>query len=101
VLYRLIVPGTLEDVQEVRVLEWHGEPGARFAPGDLIVELETHKAVIEVRAEQPGTLRQRFADEGAWCRLEGLLAVLSDDPAEPVPASAEDLGIISARFSIG
>lgn len=100
-IYRLIVPGTLDDVQEVRVLEWHGEPGARFAPGDLMVELETHKAVIEVRAEQEGTLRRRYAEDGAWCPIAGLLALLSDDPAEALPESAEGLGVISARFSIG
>lgn len=100
-IYRLIVPGTLEDVQEVRVLEWHGEPGDRFVPGDLMVELETHKAVIEVRADQTGTLRRRFADEGAWCRLEGVLALLSDDAGEALPESTDDLRIVAARFSIG
>jgi pyruvate/2-oxoglutarate dehydrogenase complex dihydrolipoamide acyltransferase (E2) component len=100
-IYRLIVPGTLDDVQEVRVLEWHGEPGGQFMPGDLMVELETHKAVIEVRAEQNGVLRRRYVEEGQWCRLEGVLALLSDASAEPLPDSSEDLAVIAARFSIG
>lgn len=99
-IYRLIVPGTLEGMSEVRVLEWHGTPGRHFEPGALIVELETHKAVIEVRAGQAGVLRQRACEEGAWCALEGLLALLSDDDAEPLPETADDLQLLPARFAI-
>ena len=44
-IHRLQVPGPISDVEEVRVLQWHGEPGRAFAPDELIVEVETHKAV--------------------------------------------------------
>jgi pyruvate/2-oxoglutarate dehydrogenase complex dihydrolipoamide acyltransferase (E2) component len=44
--YKLIIPGPIEDVEEVRVLEWHGSIGREFQPGDLMVEFETHKAVV-------------------------------------------------------
>src|ERR1019366_1375701 len=49
-LWKLVVPGPIEDVDELRILEWQGEIGRRFDKGALIVELETHKAVVEVRA---------------------------------------------------
>ena len=82
--YTLVVPGPLEDVDEVRVLEWHGEPGRRFERGDVIVELETHKAIVEVRAAQTGILRHIVHAEGAWQRLGEPLAILSDDADEPL-----------------
>ena len=100
-IYSLSVPGTIEGMEKVRVLEWHGAPGDHFEPGDLIVELETHKAVIEVRAEQPGVLRERLYDEGAWCPLDTVFAVLSDEVADPLPATQSDLVAMAARFSIG
>lgn len=53
-IYSLTLPMGIEDVEEVRVLEWHGEPGHQFQAGDLVVELETHKALIEVSAGQAG-----------------------------------------------
>ena len=56
-IYKISVPA-VADVEEIRVLEWHGEPGHRFDSGDLVVELETHKAIVEVRAGQPGVLRE-------------------------------------------
>ena len=38
------------------MLEWHGPEGHAFAPGELVVELETHKALVEVRAGHAGVL---------------------------------------------
>jgi pyruvate/2-oxoglutarate dehydrogenase complex dihydrolipoamide acyltransferase (E2) component len=83
-IYRLAVPGTIDDTDAVRVLEWHAAPGDRLAAGQLIVELETHKALIEVRAVQPAVVRARTHDEGEWCKLGEDLALLSDDADEPL-----------------
>lgn len=99
-IYTLHIPGTLEDTREVRVLEWHGVPGDAFAAGALVVELETHKAVIEVRAGQPGVLRHRACEEGDWCPLGALLALFSDAPAEPLPEDATGVADLEARFAI-
>lgn len=97
-IYRLLVPETLEHVASVRVLEWHAAAGERLAPGALLVELETHKALIEVRAEQAGTLRRIDCGEGAWCPLGGSLALLSDSPDEPLDG---DPAALPADFRIG
>jgi len=90
-IYRLIVPGTLEDVAEVRILEWHGEPGRQFAAGDMVVEFETHKAVIEVRAEKPAVLRRILTAPGEWKKIGGTIGVLSDLPDEVLPETDDDL----------
>jgi pyruvate/2-oxoglutarate dehydrogenase complex dihydrolipoamide acyltransferase (E2) component len=84
VLYRLATPGVGDEVVEIRVLQWHGDVGAAFAAGELIVELETHKALIEVRAGQAGILRRIFAADGAWIQVGQSFAVFSDAPDEPV-----------------
>ena len=99
-IYKLDVPGPIEDVEEVRVLEWQGEAGRVFAPGDLIVELETHKAVVEVRAGQPGVLRGILSPAGDWQKLGQPLALLSDTPEEPLPASPDGLGPWLVSFEI-
>ncbi len=99
-LYKLAVPGGIENVLEVRVLEWHGEPGRVFRKGELVVELETHKANVEVCAAQAGILRRVLCDEGAWQRVGEALAVLSDDPDEAIPATVEELGALLVEFEI-
>lgn len=97
-IYELRVPTTFEDNEAVRVLEWHGRPGTRLAAGTLIVEVETHKALVEIRGAQTAVLRQCCFAEGEWCPLGGVLAVLSDEPEE---ALAGEAGSWPAEFRIG
>jgi pyruvate/2-oxoglutarate dehydrogenase complex dihydrolipoamide acyltransferase (E2) component len=99
-IYTLTVPGPIEDVEEVRVLEWHGAPGRAFAAGELMVELETHKALVEVRAGQPGVLRQILCAEGDWQAVGQPLAMLSEDAAEPLPATADGLAALAVDFEV-
>ena len=66
--YKISVP-PVADVEEIRVLEWHGEPGHQFSAGDLVVELETHKAIVEVRAGQDGVLRKILSNAGKWQQI--------------------------------
>ena len=99
-IYTLTVPGPIEDVDEVRVLEWHGQIGHAFAVGALVVELETHKALVEVRAGQDGTLRQIVCAEGDWQAVGAPLAVLSDAPDEPLPASPDGLQLMAVDFEV-
>jgi pyruvate/2-oxoglutarate dehydrogenase complex dihydrolipoamide acyltransferase (E2) component len=97
-IHRLTVPATIEDATSVRVLEWHAGPGDAVAAGALLVELETHKALIEVRAGAAAILRTIDCDEGAWCPLGGALALLSDAPDEPILGDAAEW---AADFRIG
>lgn len=48
-------------------------------------ELETHKALVEVRAGQPGLLRRIVVDAGGWQKIGLAIAYLSDDQAETIP----------------
>ena len=84
-IQHLIVPGPLEDVEEFRVLEWHGSEGDAFAAGRLIVELETQKAIVEVRTQLPRVLRRILCPAGDWQKLGRPIAILSDTPDEPIP----------------
>ncbi len=98
-IYRLAVPTTLEDTPSVRVLEWHMAAGDVVEPGALIVELETHKALIEVRADQAGILRRIDREEGEWCILGGWLALFSDSAEEVL--SESEAAVLPADFRVG
>lgn len=99
-IYLLAVPGPIEDVEEVRVLEWHGEPGHAFAIGDLIVELETYKALVEVRAGQRGVLRRILNPAGDWQAVGKPLALLSDDSDEALPEASGDMPALAVEFQV-
>ncbi len=97
---KLAVPGPIEDVEEMRVLQWHRAEGEAFARGDLVVELETHKAVVEVRAGRPGVLRKILCEAGGWEKAGAALAIVGDDASEPLPGSAEALEDCAVDFEV-
>jgi pyruvate/2-oxoglutarate dehydrogenase complex dihydrolipoamide acyltransferase (E2) component len=99
-IYSMAIPLVGPDVEEIRLLEWHGEPGRRFAPGDLIVELETHKALVEVRAGQAGVLRRIHAAPGEWAKIGAPLAIFTDDPDEPVPEEIAEAAELAVEFVV-
>jgi pyruvate/2-oxoglutarate dehydrogenase complex dihydrolipoamide acyltransferase (E2) component len=99
-IYSLSVPGTIEDVTEVRVLEWHRGMGDAFDAGDLLVELETHKVVIEVRAGKSGVLRMIICAAGDWQKIGHGLALLSDTAAERLPDPADATDPMPVAFEI-
>jgi 2-oxoglutarate dehydrogenase E2 component (dihydrolipoamide succinyltransferase) len=53
----LVVPPLGESVSEAFIGKWLKADGARVAANDAVLELETDKANVEIRAERAGTLR--------------------------------------------
>lgn len=99
-IYKLLVPGPIDDVEQVRLLEWHVEPGETCEVGQLVVELETHKALVEVRAERPAVLRSVLCQSGEWVAVGSSLALLSDNADEPLPDSLDALADMPLAFEV-
>ena len=99
-IFQVTVPAMAEDVEEIRILEWHGEPGQVFAPGELLVEFETYKALVEVRTAQAGVLRRILAPAGDWLRIGAPAAMFSDGPDEDLPESADQLAAMAIDFLV-
>jgi pyruvate/2-oxoglutarate dehydrogenase complex dihydrolipoamide acyltransferase (E2) component len=99
-IYQLSVPAGIPGVEEVRILEWHREPGMAIEAGDLIVELEIQKAIIEARANQPGVLRQILAKPGDWCAIGIPLALFSTGADEDLPSDATGISAWPVQFEV-
>jgi pyruvate/2-oxoglutarate dehydrogenase complex dihydrolipoamide acyltransferase (E2) component len=90
----------MEDTAELRVLQWHAAPGALLVHGALLVELETHKVVIEVRAGLPCILSRILCEEGGWYPSGASLALLSDSPGDALPEDGTMLPLYEADLEI-
>jgi pyruvate/2-oxoglutarate dehydrogenase complex dihydrolipoamide acyltransferase (E2) component len=99
-IYQLTVPAAVPGVEEIRILEWHKEPGAEIASGEMIVELETHKAVIEVRAGQAGVLRQVLAQSGDWRAIGLPVAIFSSTADEELPTDVSGTATMPVEFEV-
>ena len=72
----ITVPNLGESVTEATVARWLKTPGAMVARDEPLVELETDKIAVEVRAEAPGTLADIVAGAGEDVAVGALLGHL-------------------------
>jgi len=84
-VYQLVLPA-MEGIEELRVLQWHKKEGDLVEAEQLLVELETDKAVVEIRSPRTCALRKVFVSDGSWALIGPPLAWLSDAADEPVVA---------------
>jgi pyruvate/2-oxoglutarate dehydrogenase complex dihydrolipoamide acyltransferase (E2) component len=81
-MFKLVVP-PFGELREIKVLTWHKKTSEQVAAGELLVELEMEKAVVEVRPERAAFLRHVAVDAGEWHVLGTPLALLATSLEEP------------------
>src|SRR2546421_12507127 len=69
--------------------KWLKKEGEKVKPGDVIAEIETDKATMEVEAVDEGTLAKIVVPEGtADVPVNQLIAVLAGEGGDPKGAGA-------------
>src|SRR5579862_8685925 len=106
------LPDVGEGLTEADIVAWHVKPGDQIEVNQIIVEIETAKAVVELPSPWDGTVDRLLADEGQTVDVgTPIIAVdvsatapagpAADNPAEqPVvqpPVPAEDQAEPAAR----
>ncbi len=84
----ITVPALGESVTEATVSRWLKAPGDAVAADEALVELETDKVAVEVKAEAAGTLAEIAAAEGADVAVGALLGRLEPGDAATGDSSA-------------
>lgn len=75
----LRMPAVLAGATEAILLSWHVKPGDAFVAGDALAEIETDKALVELEAEEAGTLGRAVAVDGQKVSVGDPIAVLVAD----------------------
>lgn len=65
-------------MEEAKVLKWAKSPGDPVSEGDVLVELETDKAALEVEATASGVFRECRVQEGETVPVGSVLAILDE-----------------------
>src|SRR5437899_9827614 len=100
------MPKLSDTMEEGKILKWLKHPGDRVAIGEIIAEVETNKANMELEAYDEGTLAEVRVPEGESAPVGAVIAVLAA-PGEGVakgpaagaarPAAAAEKAAPSAR----
>ena len=92
----ILMPALSPTMEEGTLAKWHVKQGDTVESGDVIAEIETDKATMEVEAVDEGTVGKILVEEGAeGVKVNAVIAVLleegeteiSETPSEaPAPA---------------
>ena len=85
------MPQAGQSMEEGTIVKWRVQPGAQIRQGEIIFEVETDKAVVEVEAVEAGRLARIVVPEGGTIGVKQPVAFLADTDAavEAYLASAE------------
>lgn len=83
--FEVKVPAVGESVQEGQIYKWHKKSGDYVNRDDVMVELETDKATVEIVAETSGVITT-LVKEGDTVAVGDKIATI--DTSAPMPASA-------------
>jgi len=81
------MPRLSDTMEEGAISTWRKQPGDKVAVGDVLVEIETDKAVMEYEAYQAGTLAEILIPEGRNADIGAPIALLDDGAGSPAPAA--------------
>ena len=84
----ITVPALGESVTEATVMRWNKQPGDAVVLDETLVELETDKIAVEVKAEAAGTLAEIAAVEGTDVEVGALLGRLETGDGAAASAAA-------------
>ena len=85
------MPKLSDTMTEGTLIKWHKKVGDSVEIGDILAEIETDKATMEMEAFDDGTITEILIQEGEKAPIGGILAILdgdSDELATSAPAAA-------------
>src|SRR2546428_13256719 len=84
------MPKLSDTMEEGKILRWLKQPGERIAIGDVLAEVETDKANMEIEAYDEGLLSEEREKEGESAPVGAVIAVLAPaDEGRAAPRPAE------------
>ncbi len=96
----MILPKLGLTMDEGRIVAWHKREGEAVARGDVLFEVETDKATMEVESATAGILRKILYDADATAPVATVIALITDTADEPLPADAVTLGAAAPKPSL-
>lgn len=85
----ILMPRLSDTMTEGVIAAWHKKVGDSVKKGDLLAEIETDKATMELESYKDGTLLHLGADKGGKLQVDDLLAIIGK-PGEDVSSLVKE-----------
>ncbi|MEO5917351.1 MAG: dihydrolipoamide acetyltransferase family protein [Luteolibacter sp.] len=81
------MPKLSDTMTEGTLIKWHKQVGDTVEIGDILAEVETDKATMEMEAFDEGVITSILIKEGEKANIGSVLAVLDGDSGDAAPAA--------------
>ncbi|MDO9335419.1 MAG: pyruvate dehydrogenase complex dihydrolipoamide acetyltransferase [Caulobacter sp.] len=87
----ILMPALSPTMEEGSLAKWHVKPGDTVKAGDVIAEIETDKATMEVEAVDEGVIEALLVDAGTeGVKVNTPIARMAGEGEAPAPAPKEE-----------
>jgi len=96
---QILMPQLSPTMEEGKLARWHVKAGDTVRSGDVVAEIETDKATMEVEAPEDGRIEKLLVAQGTEHVPVNfpIASLLTEDEASPSPQRGED----TARSAVG
>src|SRR5580700_2853474 len=96
----ILMPRLSDTMTEGVIADWHKKVGDAVKKGDLLADVETDKATMELESYKDGTLLHLGANKGAKLQVNDLLAIIGK-PGEDISSLIKNAsgGVSQAAIS--
>ena len=88
----ILMPRLSDTMTEGVIAAWHKKVGDVVKKGDLLAEIETDKATMELESYQEGVLLHRGGNDGAKLQVNDLLAIIGKQGEDVAALVAQNSG---------
>ena len=75
----ILMPRLSDTMTEGVIADWHKKPGDAVKKGDILADIETDKATMELESYKEGKLLYIGAQKGEKIAVNDLLAIIGDE----------------------
>src|SRR3954466_5333880 len=84
----ITMPRLSDTMEAGTIIKWNVKEGDKVSSGDVIADVETDKATMEMTAYDDGTVAKIAVPEGQSTPVGSVIAVLAAEGEDPKQASA-------------
>jgi pyruvate dehydrogenase E2 component (dihydrolipoamide acetyltransferase) len=88
---KVVMPKLSEQMETGKIIKWLKQEGDRIQSGDILAEVETDKADVEMEAFGSGVLRKILVPAGSAAPVGGLIGVIAE-PNEDIASLVSQAG---------
>ena len=93
----ILMPALSPTMEEGKLAKWHVKPGDKVRSGDVIAEIETDKATMEVEAVDEGIVSELLVAEGTEAvKVNTVIAQLREEGESAAPVKAAPKPVAAA-----